>query len=237
MYTVQEVLGNIDANPVWVSIMAAFGMLVGYVQCIESVRLGFRDKTHAMPIAAVAYFLAHDSLYWTTYLAGNGVAQVSNHWFFAYGAYILAPYNILELILAWQIITYSRQEIGLGKTWLQAFLAYVAIQVAMYVVLLWTRSTMDDSLYLVTTLSSLFVSQAFMIPMMLRRQSRKGQSILLASWLCFGFGIAHFFYYPLLAAYFRTPIVLLAGAVSTTVAAVYLWMVIKAPPYVAKDVA
>lgn len=229
MYTVQEVLGNIDANPVWISFMAAFAMLVGYIQCIESVRLGFRDKAHAMPVAAVTYFLAHDSLYWVNYFSNHGV---SDHWFFASGAYIIAPYNILELILAWQIITYSREELGLGKTWLQAFFSFAAIQIAMYVFLLWTRSVMNDPLYLVTTLSSLFVSQAFMIPLALRRKSRKGQSVFLAATLCIGFGIAHAFYYPLLAEYFRSPIVILAGAVSTVVAAIYLWLVIKAPRYV-----
>lgn len=228
MYTIAEVIHNVDANPIAASALALFAMLVGYVQCIESIRLGFRHKTHAMPIAANTYFLAHDSFYAGNYFLGHGV---TDHWFFNSGGYVIAPYIVLELIMAWQIITYSRQELGLGATWKRAFVSYLGIQLAMYVFFIWTRSIMDDPLYLTTTLSSLFVSQMFMIPLMVSRKSRKGQSVLLAATLCIGFGITHFFYYPLLAAYFRTPIVLLAGAASTAVAATYLWMVIKAPPY------
>jgi hypothetical protein len=228
MYSVAEVLRNIDAQPATIAAWAAFAMLVGYVQCIESIRLGFRDKTHAMPIAAVTYFFAHDSLYALGYFTGHGV---SDHWFFAWGGWIILPYTVLELILSWQIITYSRKELGLGDTWLKAFFSYLGILGAMYVFHLFTRVAMDDPLYLTTTLLSLFMSQAFMIPLVLRRKSRKGQSVILAATLCIGFGLAHAFYYPLLAEFFRSPIVLLAGATSTAVAAVYLWLVIKAPRY------
>lgn len=228
MYTVNEVIHNIDVNPLSISFWAAFAMLVGYIQCIESIRLGFRDKAHAMPIAAVTYFLAHDSYYVISYFSGHGV---SDHWFFAWGGWILIPYVALELILSWQVIAYGRQEIGLGKTWAGAFCSFAGIVIAMYIFHVWTRSAMDDPLYLTTTLISLFVSQAFMIPLVLRRRSRKAQSVLLAGVLCIGFGLTHAFYYPLLAAYFRSPIVLLAGAASTAVAAIYLWLVIKAPRF------
>ena len=228
MYSVEEVIQNVNANPTAVSIAALWAMLVGYVQCIESIRLGFRDRTHAMPLMAVTFFFAHDTYYAVSYFLGHGV---SDHWFFAAGGYVIAPFIALELILAWQIINYSGAETGLGSTRRQAFISYVLVQAAMYAFFFFMRSFMNDPLDLTMTYVTLLPQTVFMIPLMLRRKNRKGQSVLLAATLGFGQGLDMVLYYPQLAGYYRSWVVVSGAVVSFIVAMVYLVMVLRAPPY------
>jgi hypothetical protein len=228
MYAIEEVLRNIDARPTAISLAALMAMLVGYIQCIESIRLGFRDRTHAMPLIAVTYFFAHDTYFAGRYFSGYGV---SDHWFFAAGGYVIAPYIILEIILSWQIIRYSGKEIGLGKTVPQVVLSYLAILVAMYVVHIYIETIMVDPLYLTTTNISLYMGTLWMIPLMLQRKSRKGQSILLALTLWIGQTLSMVIYFPMLADFFVSPIVIAMGVAHFILGAVYFVMVVKAPPY------
>ena len=229
MYSVEEVFRNIDARPVAISAAALWAMFVGYVQCFESIRLGFRDRTHAMPVAATTFFFAHDTFFAGSYFTGHGV---SNHWFFAAGGYIIAPYIILELVLSWQIVRYSSKELGLGATTGRAALSYLGIQAAMYVFFIFMRMAINDPLYLLTTYISLFVGTIWMTPLLLRRGSRKGQSLLLAFVLWIGQTLSYAFYYPMLSIYFSSPIIVAVGVTHFFLGATYTFLLMKAPRYV-----
>jgi hypothetical protein len=228
MYDIANVISNIDARPTAISLAGLMAMLVGYIQCIESIRLGFRDKTHAMPIAATTFFFAHDTFFAGSYFSGHGV---SNHWFFAAGGYIIAPYIILEFILTWQIIKYSGKELGLGATIGKATASYVGIQFAMYVFFLFMRASINDPLYLTTTYISLFVGTVWMIPLLLTRKSRKGQSLLLALTLWIGQTLSIVIYYPMLSDYFVSPIIIAVGVTHFIIGGIYTYMLSKAPRY------
>jgi hypothetical protein len=232
VYSVEEVIQNINANATMVSLAGVWAMLVGYVQCIECIRLGFRDRTHAMPLVPLTFFLAHDTYYAVSYFLGHGV---SDHWFFAAGGYVIAPFIALELVLAWQIINYSGAETGLGSTRRQAFISYVLVQVAMYAFFFFMRSFMNDPLDLTMTYVTLLPQTVFMIPLMLQRKSRKGQSILLAATLGFGQGLDMVLYYPQLADYYRSGVVISVAVAYFIVAMVYFVMVLRAPAYRASE--
>jgi len=181
-----------------------------------------------MPIAATTFFFAHDSFFAGSYFTGHGV---SNHWFFAAGGYIIAPYIVLELVLSWQIIRYSGKELGLGETPGRAALSYLGVQAAMYVFFVFMRMTINDPLYLLTTYISLFVGTIWMIPLLVSRGSRKGQSLLLALVLWIGQTFSYVFYYPMLSSYFSSPIIVAVGVTHFCIGAVYTRMLMKAPHY------
>lgn len=228
MYTIDEVIRNIDANAFWVSVGGLLAMLTGYLQCIESVRLGSRDRTHSVPIAVATFWLAHDSYYTFCYFTGHGV---SNHWFFAGGGYAILPFMLFHLVIAYQIIVYSGREIGLGKTMGQIVVNYVLIQVAMYIFFVFMRSAMSDQLYLTTSGISMWVQTAFMIPMMIARKSKKGQSLFLAIVLGVTIPLAQLFYFPLLADYYSSPIVIAMWLAHLGIGFAYIIMVARAPAY------
>lgn len=228
MYTVEEVIKNVDGNSFWVSIAGLTAMLSGYLQCIESLRLGFRDRTHSVPIAVATFWVAHDSFYTISYFSGHGV---SNHWFFAGGGWAILPFLLIHLVIAYQIIVYSGREIGLGKTIGQIAFNYLLIQVAMYIFFVFMRSAMNDPLYLTTSGISMWVQTAFMIPMLIQRKSRKGQSVYLAVVLGIIIPLAQLLYFPLLANYYSSPIVVAMWLTHLGVGIAYVIMVLRVPTY------
>ena len=131
-----------------------------------------------------------------------------------------------------QIITYSRHEVGLGASKWQALASYAAIQAGVYVMFLWFRSMMGDSLYLECFAVSIVFSNLFNIPMLLRRGSRKGQSLVIARAPEIQTGpVGFFMVHPYLGPYFMQPSWIAAGIANTVLALSYLWMLYRAPAY------
>jgi hypothetical protein len=228
-YSVPDVIAYIDANLSSLQLFGGIANLLAYVQIIYGVRVGFRDRSHAIPLIATAMFFAHDSYYVLNY---DYWIHTVHHFFFEANLLAMAIFVCFELILIWQIITYGREEVGLGKTRLQAFISYAAIQVGVYTMFLWFRSMMGDPLYLECFSVSIVFSNLFNIPMLLRRGSRRGQSLIIAWALAIQTGPVGFFLVnPLLGPYFATPTWLATGLANTVLAFVYLWMLYRAPPY------
>lgn len=228
-YAVPDIIANINANMSSLVIFGTAANLLAYVQIIYGVWVGFRDKSHAIPLAATTMFFAHDSYYvlnheyWTTTI---------KHPFFIGNLVAMAIFVCFELVLMWQIITYSREETGLGKSKLQALVSLIAIQAGMYIMFLWFRAMMGDPLYLECFAVSIVFSNLFNITMLQRRGSRKGQSMIIAWALAIQTGpIGFFLVNPNLGDYFATPIWLAAGGANTVLAFVYLYMLSKARPY------
>jgi hypothetical protein len=70
-----------------------------------------------------------------------------------------------------------------------------------------------------------------MIPLLLGRGSRKGQSMLLALVLWIGQTLSYVIYYPMLSTYFISPIIIAVGITHFLIGAVYTYMLMRAPRY------
>ena len=229
MYTMPDTLNTINANMTHLALFGGVANLLAYIQIIYGAWIGYRDKSHAIPIAALTMFFAHDSYYDLNY--GYWIHTV-HHPFFVANLGAMCVFVIFEVILMWQTVTYSREEAGLGRSAVVAWLNLIAIQAGMYIAFLWFKSMLDDPLYLECFSISVVFSNLFNIPMLLRRGSRKGQSLIIAWALLIQTGPMCFFLVgPLYGAYFSQPIWLAAGAANTVLAAVYLWMLYRAPAY------
>lgn len=228
-YVVPDVIAYINANMNYLRVFGTVANLLAYVQIIYGVWVGFRDRSHAIPLFATAMFFAHDSYYVLNY---DYWIHTINHPFFTGNLIAMSIFVCFELVLMWQIINYSRKEVGLGDTKLQAFVSYVAIQAGVYVMFLWFKSMMGDPLYLECFAVSIVFSNLFNISMLQRRGSRKGQSLVIAWALAIQTGPVGFFLVnPYLGPYFtRTPWIAV-GIANTVLAFVYLYMLYKAPRY------
>jgi hypothetical protein len=228
-YTVPEVIGTINANMTYLQVFGTLANVLAYVQIIYGLRVGFRDRSHAIPLIAIAMFFARDSYYVLNY---DYWIHTIDHPFFKANLIAMAIFACLELVVIWQIITYSRKEVGLGESWLQAFLSYVAIQAGVYIMFLWFRSMMGDPLYLECFAVSIVFSNLFNIPMLMRRGSRKGQSLVIAWAVAIQTGpVGFFMVHPFLGPYFMQPTWIAAGIANTVLAFAYLWMLYRAPRY------
>jgi hypothetical protein len=227
-YTAPEIIEIINANLTYLKIFGTLANLLAYVQIIYGVYVGFRDRSHAIPLIALAMFFAHDTYYVLNYRYWLDLG----HPFFIGNLVAMSIFVVFELILIWQIINYSREEVGLGKSKLHAFLAYAAIQAGVYIMFLWFRSMMGDPLYLECFAVSIVFSNLFNITMLQRRGSRKGQSLVIAWALAIQTGpVGFFLVHPHLGPYFMQSPWVAAGIANTVLAFTYLYMLYRAPPY------
>lgn len=228
-YVAADVIANINANMSNLIIWGTLANLLAYVQVIYGAWIGYRHKSHAVPLGALTMWFAHDSYYVLNY---DYWINTINHPFFVGNLVAMSIFVCFELLLMWQIVTYSREEVGFGKSKLMAWVSLIAVQVGVYVMFLWFRSMMGDPLYQEAFVISVVFANLFNIPMLLRRGSRKGQSLIIAAAIAVQTGpVAFFLVNPNLGAYFNTPIWQAAGAANTVLAFVYLYMLWKAPPY------
>lgn len=229
MYIMDEVLANIKSNGRDLALYGSIANGLAYVQCAYGAWVGFKDKSHAVPMMAVMLFFAHDSFYVFNYLLG---LNASNDPYFAGNFWAMVIFVCLEIILGWQIITYSRHEVGLGDTWWQAFFSFMAIQTGAYIFVLWLKSMIGDPLYLEMFAISVVVANMFNIPMLMRRKNRKGQRMVIAWALLIQTGpVCFFLVHPNYGAYFFQPIWVVAGIANTLLAAAYVFMLYRAPRY------
>lgn len=226
MYTIEEVLANIDANTQAVMILGSLCMLCAYIQYFVGVWVGHRDKSHAIPLAANTFFFAHDTHYAANFdYWFNGL----NHWYFKLGTWTILVWIVLEIVVAWQIIKHSGTKIGLGKTLPECIMSYIAIQVGMYILFLWLVAIAGDPLNIALNPVTIVVSNLFNVSMLIGRKSSRGQSLWIAGALVVQQPIYFYLLNPLIADVFTTPIWYAAGAASTVLASVYFYMLWKAP--------
>jgi hypothetical protein len=230
MYSVSEVYTNIGNHGAEIQI--AFGLLVvsAYFQMGMAIWLGFRDRTHAIPLIPLMMFFAHDlehmlrHSYWF-HTIGNP--------FFTAGYWTFPIYIIAELLILFQMLRYSRADLFPGASLSQSILIMGALQIGVFVVYIWAHEQFRDPLYLVVALGlTQFLSHAFNIPMLMRRRSRRGQSLAFAINIFLGAGILNWFVgMPLFAVQFRTPVHYAMGAVVAALGLVYIYMLARAPRY------
>jgi hypothetical protein len=165
------VVANTAARVPWVLLFSGLAFLGGFVQMIAGLWMGFKHKTHGVPLLCAAWFFAHDTTYFLNY----------NHWFHeqdfwvAQGAWFqMGFYMITELIVMFQIMKYSRAEVFPGMGFLQALLSLFGVVVLNFALFWWFMSMLNDPLYLLKMASTVLMGPVWLIPMMRARGSRKG---------------------------------------------------------------
>jgi hypothetical protein len=231
VYSTQEVLTTIDTHMVWVLLAGAAVMGGAYTQYIRAIQMGFRHRTHALPVFANMYFFAHDVMFAARYQ--HWFSEI-NHWMFKLFWFAIIPFVALECVVHYQTLKYSREELFPGRnlTQRQYVIAYLAMQLGVAAVFGYIYSLLDDPLFLLNFSLTEIVSNAFNLPMLLSRRSRKGQSLVLAGGLLLGSNIGFFFLLmPVLSPTFTRLPFLAVGVCVTGMNLFYMWLLRKHPPY------
>ena len=170
-YDPAVIVANTAAHLPWVLLVSGLAFLGGFVQMIGGLYMGFKHRTHGVPLFCAAWFLAHDATYFMNY----------HHWFYENDFWVakanwftMGFYVITELIVMFQILKYSREEVFPGMGFAQALLGLVGIVVLNFALFWWFMSLIRDPLYLLKFASTVLMGPVWLIPMMRARGSRKG---------------------------------------------------------------
>ena len=221
MYSPQEVLANIDKSLWTVIAIGTVTFGAAYLMYIEASRLGFRQKTHAMPVFVNMYNFAHDIAF----------VMLFKRWFFEvdhilfklfWGALVF--YGLMEAVVHYQTLRYSGERLFPGfKPW-QRVSAYVLAQVGVGLLFWLVNSLMVDKLFLLHFTITVIIGNTFNIPMLLSRNSAKGQSLVFAASVLV-MTVGFFFFLPVVSSSFATPLFQMLGVGLTILGIVYLvWL-------------
>jgi hypothetical protein len=226
-YDVATVVANTAKHHTLISLLGVVGFAGGFLQCIGLIWMGFKHRTHGMPLICTTWFLAHDS----TYLLNHDYwynqmdfALSQNAW------YTMGFYNILEFIIIYQTIRYSRHEVFPGLSLMQSIAAFIGAQLLAYAVFWWLMSSIDDPLYYKLFASTALLSPLFNIPMMRARGSRKGFCLpALIGIAMIPVGTWTWLY--LSDPYFQQPVVVAVAVLNFLLALLGIWYYLTLPAY------
>ena len=228
MYDVNLVLQNLDNKLGLFLAFAAIGGICNWWLLIEGIRLGFKDRTHAISLICLLFWAAHDVSFvmlWQTYFIEIG------HW-----VWILFWFNILgsvitELILFYQVVKFSGNEMFPGLSLPQRSAALLLLFALAMVVFWYLKLAMGgDTMSLYMMPLTIFLCPMFCIPIALKRQSQRGQSCRQSViYMLLVVGIWPAWY--LLDEAFRHPVFIALGVVTFLWSAANIAVLRKFPAY------
>ncbi len=158
----------------WILGACALSFIGAYMQYFGAIQMGFRHKTHSIPLIGNLWFFAHD----TTFVVNF------RHWFHDVDFWLvhafwfaLVVFAICESVVTYQILRYSRRELFPGMTLLQALACYIGLQLFAYGVFWFYLSMIRDPYYLLSFATTVVLAPLLNIPMMRARGSRRGFSL------------------------------------------------------------
>jgi hypothetical protein len=227
-YDPQAVFAVIRSD--WIAIFACLGiaMIGNTLYFVEAVRLGFRDRSYANSAACTLFFLAHDLSFILNF----------ERWFREYDFWVWKALwvNILisvagEIIVLYQMLKYSRQEVLPGFSLGAATAAVVLAAGGAFVAFSYVLTLIGDPLYIMTMPFTIFWLAPFAISLTLRRRSQRGQSVLLnASYIVMVIGMWPA-WWQLGVPFFRTPMFLALGAVTILWSLANIWVLRRQPAF------
>ena len=201
MYEISAVLQTIEDNLLWVGVFTVIAWASGFVQIVEAVRLGRRDRLPGVPVGMTVFLLAHDSSFFLRYEHWFGVVD---HWYFKLFWVGMGIAVLIELFMVAQFLRFGRSVLA-PQLSARAFLAiYVAFQASAFVLLWWLQSLLDDPLYLVSLVGTQVAAVIFNVPFLLVRGNARGQSRIYAWATLLGPGSLALGLFPALSPVFRT---------------------------------
>jgi hypothetical protein len=219
MYDVGDVLTRIDTHLPWVMTLTAFAWATGFVQIVEAVRLGRRDRIPAVPAVTTAFLFAHD---FTFALRYSTWFDVVDHWYFKVFWVGMLGAVCVEVVLIVQFIRYGHRYIAPGMTRTTFASAYLVMQVATFVILWWVQSVLDDPLTLVTLTATSIVTVVPLVPWIISRGNASGQSMVFAVAGLIGPGSLGMLLLPALHPGFGTAVYYAVIAVQVVVSLAYI---------------
>ncbi|MCA9709473.1 MAG: hypothetical protein KDK70_26770 [Myxococcales bacterium] len=229
MYSTAQIISAFDDSTGLVLAAGAAVFAGAYIQYIEGIRLGFRHKTHAIPVIANMYFFAHDLVF--IGLFGRWFFEIG-HWSYMMFWGALVVFSGLEVVVHYQTLRFSHRELMPWASRRGFIAGYVALQLAVLGVFLLLFLVLDDELFLIHFGITEVLSNVFNIPLLMSRGNRKGQSLTLALGLLLGSNVGFFFLFlPALSPAFTVPWVRTVGVLVTAANLVYIGLLLRARPY------
>lgn len=170
-YDAATVIANTSARLPWVLLFAGLAFLGGFVQMIGGVYMGFKHTTHGVPLFCAAFFFAHDTTFFLNY---QYWFHEVDFWMMQGAWFMMGLYMLVELVVFYQILKYSRAEVFPGMSFAQVLLSLIGIVALNFAVFWWLMSLIHDPLYFVKFGSTVLLGPVWLIPMMRARGNRRG---------------------------------------------------------------
>jgi hypothetical protein len=187
---------------------------------------GFKHRTYTIPLAGTLLFIPHNLLY----------VLMFDKWFYGYDHWFpklfwigLVFTNLLEFGFLFQALRWGREELMPQASPVVFRAVTLAGLAGTSVAWIYIKHVLADDLWFFTFRFTVWLALAFVIPLMLRRNSSAGQSRFL--WLCF-LGMTASYWcavYPL-DPFFRSPSWLALGAITLCWAGATLALVVWLAP-------
>jgi hypothetical protein len=200
-YDPAAVMASTAHDIVWITAACILSFIGAYMQYFGAIQMGFRDKTHSIPLACNLWFFAHDTTFVVNY--HHWFTQV-DFWMVRGFWFALAVFALCETTVSVQILRYSRGELFPGMSLIHALLCYAGLQLFAYGLFWWFLSMIRDPYYLLSFSTTVILAPMFNIAMLRARGSRRGFSLFMLIGfvlLTVGFWLWMFLIDP----YFREP--------------------------------
>jgi hypothetical protein len=170
-YDSATVIANTSNRLPLVLLISTLAFIGGFIQMIAAIWIGFKHKSHGVPLLCVTWFFAHDTTYFLNY---QNWFQDGGFWMSQGAWFQMGFYMICEIIVMYQIMRFSRDEVFPGMGFYPALISLVSLQVFAFALFWWFMSMINDPLYLFKFASTSILSPVLLIPMMRARGTRKG---------------------------------------------------------------
>jgi hypothetical protein len=227
VYDVATTLANIDRNVPRLFVFGGLALICNFIYFGAGIYQGFKQKVFSMPVCATLIFIPHDLLYLLMY---DKWFNVYDHWFCKLFWVGLIITNLEELLFLFLTIRYGRKELA-PQLSQRSFVGLLLLGLAgVFVAWVALKRVLADELWLFTFGWTVWFCIPFVIPMMLRRNSRAGQSTLM--WSAYiGMTLSYWFAVWPLAPFFRSPAWLALGAVTVLWAMAVLYVMRRLPEH------
>lgn len=174
-YDPWDALAAIDDHTVAVLAFFSVVAVATFTYLVSSFRTAYRDRAYSCALPAVGWFAVHDlgfvlqhDLWFDTY----------DHWWVKAWWVALVATSLIELALVGLVIRYGHAELAPHLPRQLFALGVVAAVAGMAVLWLLVKRSIDDELYLISFPITAFWAVPFGTALMLRRRSRRGQTVL-----------------------------------------------------------
>jgi uncharacterized membrane protein len=174
MYDASEVLQRIDDHLALVLIFGGLSFGCLFVYFYETARLGFAHRCAPMTLLAVSVFVVHD---------GNFVINFDDwfngydHWLFKGFWAALVVTTCFELVFLWTIIKFGREEMAPRLSQRDFTFACLGGVVAAAAGWAAFKESIDDPLYLISFMLTIFWCLPSISTLYMRRGVRRGMSV------------------------------------------------------------
>lgn len=233
-YDPQEALANADRHMVPLLLFAGVAFAGLWAQYIHGAIVGVRDKTYSVPLATNMFNIAHDCHF--VFLFGYFFHTI-DHWFakaFYIGVFTFVPLELFQHYLA---LKYGRKELFPELSQARYVAVYLAMQAGAVIVFhflfahVFLVQPKVDALLMVTVSWATVNTIPHYFPLLRRRRTRRGSSMIIAWGMLLGCGFWFFPTLPLLHPAFLSPAYIAVAVLVYAMGFAYVAMLKKTPPW------